>query len=65
MVRERLEVTVDWMESVCGEGGGNDPLVVWLMDVLVNAWVVFQSMNPVDAVISEDEEPRNSKSETK
>ena len=58
VVREGLEVTVDWVESICGEGGGNDPLVVWLVDVLVDERVVFQSVNPVDAVISEQEEPK-------
>ena len=59
VVRERLEVTVDWVESVCGEGGGNDPLVVWLVDVLVDERVVFQSVNPVNAVIGEEEEPKS------
>lgn len=59
MVGERLEVPVEWVESVCGEGGGNDPLVVWFVDVFVDEWVVFQSMNPVNAVIGEDKEPMN------
>ena len=59
MVGERLEVTVDGVESVCGEGGGYDPLVVWLVDVLVDTWVVLQSMDPVNAVIGEEEEPNN------
>ena len=58
MVGERLEVPVDWMESVCGERGGDDPLVVWFVDVLVDGRVMFQSMNPVNAVISEQEEPK-------
>ena len=57
VVGERLEVTVDWVESVGGEGGGNDPLVVWLVDVLVDEGVVFQSVDPVDAVIGAEEEP--------
>ena len=47
------------MEGVCGEGGGYDPLVVWLVDVLVDTWVVLQSMDPVNAVIGEEEEPNN------
>jgi hypothetical protein len=59
MVGDGLEVTIDWVEGVCGEGGGNDPLVVWLVNVLVDAWMVFQSVNPVNAVIGEDEEPRS------
>jgi len=57
VVGERLEVAVEWVESVCGEGGGYDPLVVWLVDVFVEERVVFPSMNPVDAVISEEKEP--------
>jgi len=57
MVGEGLEVPVEWVESVCGEGGGHDPLVVRLVDVLVDTWVVFPSVNPVNAVISEDKEP--------
>jgi len=59
MVGEGLEVTVEWVESVCGEGRGHDPFVVWLVDVLVDTWVVFPSVNPVNAVISEDEEPNS------
>jgi len=57
VVGERLEVTVDWVESVCGEGGGDDPLVVWLVDVLVDKGMVFQSVDPVNAVIGADKEP--------
>lgn len=30
-----------------------DPLVVWLVNVFVNAWVVLQTMNPIDAKIVE------------
>ena len=59
MVWEGLEVTVDWVESVCGEGSGHDPLVVWLVDVLVDKRMMFQSVNPVNAVIGADEEPDN------
>ena len=58
MVGDGLEVPVNWMESVCGERGGDDPLMVWFVDVLVYGWVVFQSMNPVNAVIGEQEEPK-------
>ena len=59
MVGERLEVTVDWMESVCGEGGGYDPFVMWLVDVLVDKGVMLQPVDPVYAVIGADEEPDN------
>ena len=59
VIGEGLEVTVDWMESVCGEGSGDNPLMVWLVNILVDAWVVFQSVNPVNAVIGKDEEPKS------
>lgn len=30
-----------------------DPFVVWLVNVFVDAWVVLQTMDPVDADIIE------------
>ena len=57
VIREGLEVPVEWVERVGGEGGGYDPFVVWLVNVLVDAGVVFPPVNPVDAVIGEHEEP--------
>lgn len=64
VVGERLEVPVEWVKSVRGEGGGDDPLVVWFVDVFVDEWVVFQSVDPVNAVIGEDKEPNNQVSES-
>lgn len=57
VIGEGLEVAVDWVESVCGEGCGYDPPVVWFVNVLVDQRVVFPSMNPINAVISANEEP--------
>lgn len=57
VVREGLEVPVNWMERVGGEGSGYDPFVVWLVNVLVDEGVVFQSVYPVNAVIGEHEKP--------
>lgn len=58
MVGKRLEVPVDRMESVRGEGGWDNPLVVWFVDVFVDGRVMFQSVNPVNAVVGEQEEPK-------
>ena len=56
VVGKGLEIPVEWVECVGGERGGYNPFVVWLVDVFVDARVVFQSVNPVDAVICEHEE---------
>ena len=61
VVGERLEVTVDWVECVCGEGRGYDPLVVWLVDVFVDEGMVLQSVNPVNAIIGADEESNHNR----
>ena len=60
VVGEGLEVPVEWVERVGGEGGRYDPLVVWLVEVLVHAWMVFPSVDPIDAVIGKHEEPNMS-----
>ena len=62
VVGKRLEVAIEWMERVGCERGGYNPFVVWLMNVLVDAGVVLPSVNPVNAVIGEHEEPRESDS---
>jgi hypothetical protein len=59
VVGKRLEIAVDWVECVGGERGGYNPFVVWLVNVLVDEGVVFPSVNPVDAVIGEQEETTN------
>ena len=59
VVGEGLEVSVDWVERIGGEGGGYDPFVVWFVNMLVDEGVVFPSVNPVNAVIGEQEEPKS------
>lgn len=56
MVGEGLEVSVNRVECVGGEGGGDDPFVVGLVDVFVYEWVVFPSVDPVYAVIRKHQE---------
>lgn len=38
VVGERLGEAVDRVEGVGGEGAGHDPLVVWFVQALVDAW---------------------------
>ena len=59
MVGERLEITVDWVESVRGEGGRYDPFVMGFVDVFVDEWVVLPSVDPVNAVVGEEQEPNH------
>lgn len=40
-----------------GEGCGDDPLVVRFVNVLVDEWQVQPSVDPVDAVVGEQQEP--------
>jgi hypothetical protein len=76
LVRERLSVSVKRVESesspgcryyssVLGtpdyKGSLTDPLVVRLVNVLVDPWVVFQTMNPIDEEIVEKHIQRHAK----
>jgi hypothetical protein len=54
VVGQTLKSTIDRVESVAGEGGRHNPLVVSLVKVLVDARVVQIAVNPVDAEITED-----------
>jgi len=36
MIRHRLQVAIEGMECVGGEGCWNEPLVVWLVNILVD-----------------------------
>lgn len=53
VVRQRLHEPVGRVESECCPRSRHNPLVVWLMDVLVHAWVVLQPVNPVNGDIIE------------
>ena len=56
VVRQRLGVAVQRVEGVRGKGRGHDPLVVRLVDVLVDAWVVQTAVDPIDQRVGEEEE---------
>lgn len=56
MIRHRLQVTIEGMKCVGGEGSWNEPLVMWLVDILVDQWMVQGAMYPINAVVSEDQE---------
>lgn len=58
VVRQRLGPTVDGVEGNGGVGGGHDPFVVSLVQVLVDKGVVKAAMDPVDAEVGEHEEER-------
>lgn len=56
VVRDGLHEAVDGVEGMAGKGRRHDPLVVRLVQVLVDPRVVQVSVNPVDPEIGEDEE---------
>lgn len=58
VVRYALRKTVQWMESVAGEGRGNDPFVMRLMKLLVDEGVMQATVNPVDERVCKKEEER-------
>ena len=57
VVRQRLREAVERVESVAGVRGGHNPLVVRLVQPLVADGMVLPAVNPVDAIVGEDEEP--------
>lgn len=58
VVGERLREPVDGVEGVRGEGRRHDPLVVRLVQVLVDQGVVQAAVDQVDQGVGEDEEAR-------
>lgn len=57
----RLHPAINRVECDRGVWSWHDPLVVWLVESLVNQRVVKTSVDPVDAEIGEDEEERELK----
>ena len=51
-----LQEAVDGMEGVAGERGGHLPAMVLLVEARVDATMVEQTVNPVDARIGENDE---------
>lgn len=56
MVRNALREAIQRVEGVAGERGRHDPLVMRLVEVLVDARVVETAVDPVDERIGEDDE---------
>ena len=56
MVRKGLSIAVQWVESVRGIWSWHDPLVMWLVESLVDQWVVKTAVNQVDPEIGKDDE---------
>lgn len=58
VIRDGLGEAVDGVEGMAGVGRGHDPLVVRLVQALVDGGVVEAAVNPVDEEVGEDEEER-------
>jgi hypothetical protein len=58
VVRDGLGEAIERVESVRGEGRGHDPLVVRLVQALVEEFAVQGAVNPVDAEVGEGQEDR-------
>jgi len=54
LVRKGLDISIKRVESQSSPRSRHDPLVVRLVDVLVDTGVVLDAMNPVDADIVEN-----------
>jgi hypothetical protein len=51
-----LRKSIKGMEGMRSEGRWHDPLVVWLVEVLVDPWMVKTPVDPVDEEVCEEEE---------
>lgn len=58
VIRDGLGEAVDGVEGMAGVGRRHDPLVVRLVQALVDGGVVEAAVNPVDEEVGEDEEER-------
>lgn len=56
VVWHALRPAVKRVEGVAGEGRGQDPFVMRLVEALVDGWDVETAVNPVDAKVGEHEE---------
>lgn len=56
VVRHALAVTVERVECVGSVWRWHNPLVVWLVEALVDEWVVQASVDPVDAKVGKHDE---------
>lgn len=63
VVGQRLDVAVERVEGEGGPGRGHNPLVVRLVDVLVDAGVVLEAVDPVDEQVVPDHEDERGRDE--
>lgn len=56
VVWHRLRKAVEWMEGMRREWSRHDPLVVWLVEMLVDARMMESSVDPVDEEVGEQQE---------
>lgn len=56
VVWHTLRVSVQWVESVRREWSWHDPLVVWLVEVLVDKRVMQSAVDEVDEEVGEEQE---------
>ena len=55
VVGDALREAVYWVESVAGEGGRHDPLMMWLVEGPVDPGVMEAAVDPVDEEVGKDE----------
>ena len=58
MVWNALRITVKRVECMARVGSWHDPLVMWLVEVLVNEWVMKTPVDQVDEAIGERNKER-------
>lgn len=58
MIRYALRESINWVESMGGKRSWHDPLVVWLVEVLVYQRMMQSSVDPVDEVVGKRNEER-------
>lgn len=56
VVRQRLRISVKWVECMRGERCRHDPLVMRLMKLLVDQWVVLCTVDPINEEVGEHDE---------
>lgn len=64
VVGESLKEAVDGVESVAGKGSRDLPDVVRFMEMLIDQFVMQETVNPVDAHVGEKEEGKHAKDES-
>ena len=56
VVWDGLSEAVEWVESMRRKWSRHNPLMMWLMERLIDQWVVQAAVNEVDEKVGEEEE---------